>query len=83
MGQPLGAACGYRRAETASEPAQITDALERQLALPGPTLLRVVIRTGGRSDLGRPALKPRGVYERFCAFLAGTPWQPKAEESTA
>jgi phosphonopyruvate decarboxylase len=75
-------ACGYRHAQTASEPAQIAEALQRQLELPGPTLLRVVIKTGGRKDLGRPDLPPRGVYERFAAFLAGHSWQPAAQESS-
>jgi phosphonopyruvate decarboxylase len=74
-------ACGYRHAQTVSEPAQIAAALERQLELPGPTLLRVVIKTGARKDLGRPDLEPRDVYQRFCAFLAGQRWQQKAEES--
>jgi phosphonopyruvate decarboxylase len=75
-------ACGYRHAQTASEPAQIAEALQRQLELPGPTLLRVVIKTGARKDLGRPDLEPRGVYERFSAFLAGQRWQPSAQESS-
>jgi phosphonopyruvate decarboxylase len=74
-------ACGYRHAQTASDPAQIAEALQRQLELPGPTLLRVVIKTGARKDLGRPDLEPRGVYERFAAFLAGRRWQPAAQES--
>jgi phosphonopyruvate decarboxylase len=74
-------ACGYRSAETVSAPEQIPQVLQRQLELPGPTLLRVVIKTGARKDLGRPELSPRGVYERFCAFLAGQRWQPKVEES--
>ena len=45
--------------------------LERQLELDGPTLLRVLITTGSRKDLGRPTLKPRDCFLRFCAFLNG------------
>jgi phosphonopyruvate decarboxylase len=76
-------ACGYRHAETVSDPAQIADALERQLALPGPTLLRVVIHVGARKDLGRPSLSPRHAYERFRELLQGQParsWPKTREE---
>lgn len=64
-------ACGYKHAETASEPAALRAAVERHLSLEGPTLLRVVIKTGSRGELGRPKLSPRGCYERFSAFLRG------------
>jgi phosphonopyruvate decarboxylase len=74
-------ACGYQLAETASEPSHISEAFARHLRTPGPTLLRVAIGIGSRSDLGRPKLEPRANWERFCAFLAGQPWQWKAEES--
>jgi phosphonopyruvate decarboxylase len=67
-------ACGYRHAETASEPEAIAQAFARQLRQPGPTLLRVMIKTGSRKDLGRPRLSPRDGYVRFQAFLAGEPW---------
>ena len=67
-------ACGYRHAETVSEPEALRVAFARQLAQPGPTLLRVVIKTGSRKDLGRPRLSPRDGYVRFKAFLAGEPW---------
>jgi phosphonopyruvate decarboxylase len=72
-------ACGYQHAETVSAPEQIGPAFERHLGLPGPTLLRVVIKTGARKDLGRPDLEPRDVYRRFSAFLAGERWQPAAQ----
>jgi len=62
-------ACGYKHAETVADAAGLTAALERQLAMDGPTLLRVVIKTGARGELGRPKLSPRGCYERFRAFL--------------
>lgn len=75
-------ACGYRHADTVSEPARIAEALERQLAMDGPTLLRVVIKTGARKDLGRPDLGPREAYERFAAFLAGERRQAAAAPAT-
>jgi phosphonopyruvate decarboxylase len=62
-------ACGYKHAETVSEPDALTDAVQRHLAMPGPTLLRVVIKTGARGELGRPKLSPRACYERFSRFL--------------
>jgi phosphonopyruvate decarboxylase len=65
-------ACGYKHAETVADAAGLTAALERQLKLDGPTLLRVVIKTGARGELGRPKLTPRGCYERFRAFLTSS-----------
>jgi phosphonopyruvate decarboxylase len=62
-------ACGYRHAETADSPEAMADALGRHLAMPGPTLLRIVITTGARKDLGRPRLSPRDNYLRFREFL--------------
>ncbi len=67
----LALACGYRAAETVAAPEELAPALERQLALPGPTLLRLVIGTGSRKDLGRPKLRPREGWLRFCAYLRG------------
>ena len=64
-------ACGYRAAETVSDAAELRRAAARQLAADGPTLLRVVIRTGARKDLGRPRLKPRDGWLRFSGFLQG------------
>jgi len=63
-------ACGYRHAETVADAAGLTAALERQLTLEGPSLLRVLIKTGSRAELGRPKLTPRGCYERFRDFLS-------------
>jgi hypothetical protein len=54
-----------------ADPAALRETVERHLALPGPTLLRVVIKTGSRGELGRPKLSPRGCYERFSGFLRG------------
>jgi phosphonopyruvate decarboxylase len=63
-------ACGYRYAETVSDPAAFPAAFERHLAQRGPTLLRMMIRTGSRPDLGRPSLSPRDGWLRLRAFLA-------------
>lgn len=63
-------ACGYRDAETVASAEAARAALARQLATPGPTLLRVVITTGSRKDLGRPSLTPRDGWKRFVAYLA-------------
>lgn len=62
-------ACGYRDAETVASATALREAASRQLAMDGPTLLRVLINTGSRADLGRPKLAPVEVYARFAAFL--------------
>jgi phosphonopyruvate decarboxylase len=74
-------ACGYRHAETADDAQSLSAALERQLGMEGPTLLRMLIETGSRKDLGRPELKPRDGYLRFAAFLRGERWQGPHKES--
>jgi phosphonopyruvate decarboxylase len=60
---------GYRLAETVADEKSITDALKRHLQEEGPSLLRILIRTGSRPDLGRPKLSPRDGWLRFCATL--------------
>lgn len=75
----MALAAGYRSAATVSDPNTLRAAFERQLGLEGPTLLRVLITTGARKDLGRPKLSPRGCYQRFSAFLAGRPFTPIEE----
>ena len=67
-------ACGYRHAETVSDRDAFVEALARHVEMEGPTLLRMIIHTGARKDLGRPKLSPRDAYLRFSAFLQGTPW---------
>jgi phosphonopyruvate decarboxylase len=62
-------ACGYKHAETVAAPSALREAVERHVSMDGPTLLRVVIKTGSRGELGRPKLSPRGCYERFSSFL--------------
>jgi phosphonopyruvate decarboxylase len=72
----MAIAAGYRSAATVSDPKELLSIAQRQLAQPGPTLLRVMITTGARKDLGRPRLPPRECYLRFSAFLAGKPFTP-------
>ncbi len=62
-------ACGYRYANTVHGAAEFAIALDRHLSLPGPTLLRMIILTGARAELGRPALSPVATWTRFRAFL--------------
>ncbi len=64
-------ACGYRRADTVSDPTQIAKLLEAHLNEDGPTFLRVVVKTGGKSELGRPKLAPIDAYARFRDWLVG------------
>jgi phosphonopyruvate decarboxylase len=49
---------GYARAYTASSEEQISEKLEQMLAFPGPGLLVIKVKTGSRSDLGRPRKTP-------------------------
>jgi phosphonopyruvate decarboxylase len=68
----MALACGYKHAETVASEAALKDAVERHLAMPGPTHLRVIIGTGSRGELGRPKLSPQGCYTRFAKFLQGS-----------
>jgi phosphonopyruvate decarboxylase len=63
-------ACGYRRADTVSSRSDLQRALKDHLSSDGPTFLRILIRSGSRSDLGRPNLKPRDGFIRFSSFLS-------------
>lgn len=49
---------GYARAYTANSEEQISEKLEQILAFPGPGLLVIKVKTGSRSDLGRPQKTP-------------------------
>ncbi len=65
-------ACGYRRAETVASAAELGRTLEDHLGQEGPTLLRMLVKTGARKDLARPKLKPREGYLRFKIWLEET-----------
>ena len=62
-------ACGFRRADTVSTPADFEVMLAQHLEADGPTLLRMLVLAGARRDLGRPQLKPRDSYLRFRNWL--------------
>jgi len=65
-------ACGYRRAHTVSTARDLKRQLENHMAGDGPTLLRMLVHTGARKDLGRPRLTPRDGYLRFRRWLEET-----------
>jgi phosphonopyruvate decarboxylase len=65
-------ACGYRRTDTVSTARDLKLRLEDHLAGDGPTLLRMLVHTGARKDLGRPKLAPRDAYLRFRRWLEET-----------
>lgn len=65
----MALAAGYKHAETVASPASLSTAFQRHLQQPGPTLLRVIIHTGARKNLGRPTLSPRDSYLRFADNL--------------
>ena len=67
----IAMACGFRLAETVADPRALASTFDRHLASDGPTLLRAVVKTGARKDLGRPKLAPREGWLRFCGFLQG------------
>ena len=67
----MALAAGYKHAATVSDPKELLTIAERQMAVDGPTLLRVLITTGARDNLGRPKLSPRDNYLRFEKFLNG------------
>ncbi|MDD9946789.1 MAG: phosphonopyruvate decarboxylase [Myxococcales bacterium] len=78
----LAMAAGYRLAETVDDGPTFQNVLERHLRTEGPTLLRMLITTGSRKDLGRPRLSPRDAYLRFRAFVTDSPWSgPEESES--
>ncbi len=72
----MALACGYRAAETVSTPEALEEALPRQLSTPGPTFLRVAVRTGARKDLGRPKRTPQEGWRWFTEYLRR--WQGEA-----
>ncbi|MCA9603884.1 MAG: hypothetical protein KC417_17755, partial [Myxococcales bacterium] len=66
----IALACGYKSAATVCTPDAMLKTLEEQMASDGPTLLRVLVKSGARKDLGRPKLSPRDGYIRFRDWLA-------------
>lgn len=67
----IAAACGYKkcyRADTKQALAHAIHAIKENI---GPSLIHVKVSGGSASDLGRPALKPWQVKDRFMKFLEG------------
>jgi phosphonopyruvate decarboxylase len=68
----VAAACGYRRVATVDDPEEFAATLAEHLRGDGPTLIRMLVETGARKELGRPTIKPRDVYLRFQEWLKET-----------
>ena len=64
----VAAACGYRSCVRVETAAELTAALNDFHHQPGPRLLEVRIRKGARANLGRPAMSPRELKQRFSKF---------------
>lgn len=60
---------GYRWAGRAEDPSELRRAIAGMSESPGPRFLEVRIRTGARSDLGRPRTSPRESRDRFMRSL--------------
>lgn len=54
----IARACGYRDAESATDPEELDACVKRLRASEGPILLEVKVNTGARADLGRPESTP-------------------------
>ena len=68
----IAKACGYHEALSVSEPADIEKALSRFKRIDGPALLEIRIKTGARSDLGRPKSTPHENRDAFMTNLIST-----------
>lgn len=51
-------ACGYVKAFSVSEPAELKEKLETIKTMSGPILLEIKVKKGARKDLGRPTTTP-------------------------
>jgi phosphonopyruvate decarboxylase len=65
-------AANYRSAFAADRPEEIREAVRLLSHRPGPSLLHVKIQPGSPGKLGRPAVQPHEVKERFSQFLSST-----------
>jgi phosphonopyruvate decarboxylase len=54
----IAIACGYQKAETADDENSLKSKINYLKKESGPIFLEVKVKTGARSDLGRPNLKP-------------------------
>jgi len=62
-------ACGYTHVASTSDLTALPKIMETMLAAPGPRFLEVRVRTGARSDIGRPTRTPQQCKEALMRFL--------------
>lgn len=73
----IARACGYRIAARVAEEKELERALEKCLPavgkagarVKGPVLIEVLIKSGSRSDLGRPTMSPENMKKVFMKML--------------
>lgn len=65
----LALATGYRAYEFADDQPSLIRGWNSLLLEPGPTFFEIKIKSGSRSDLGRPTMTPKGNMERFMKTL--------------
>jgi phosphonopyruvate decarboxylase len=56
--EKIALAAGYRKAETAETPSQLTSSLQKISEEKGPHMLIIKVKKGSRKDLGRPTSTP-------------------------
>lgn len=64
------AACGYRHAYACSTVEELIEAVNAALGGLGPALVYLPIRAGALPELGRPAITPAEVAQRFRVFAS-------------
>lgn len=67
----IAQACGYRKTMRVVSVEELSDALAWLCAEAGPCLVEVRVRTGARSDLGRPTSTPQENKKQFMRHLQG------------
>lgn len=68
----IASACGYKKCYRVDTKHNLTHAIYAIKENPGPSLIHIKVSRGSDSGLGRPALKPFQIKERFMRFLAGS-----------
>ncbi len=63
-------ACGYATTVNCNDIEGLTTAFQAALDATGPHFIRAKIKIGSSANLGRPAIPPHSVAQRFQAFLA-------------
>ncbi len=66
----IAAAAGYRNVFSAERAEDLAACLAEMCPNAGPSLLHLKIRPGSLEKLGRPAVKPPAIKERFMRYLA-------------